>query len=199
MGKIVDYYLSASSPYAYLGHARFAEIARRCGATVRVRPIDLARIFPTSGGLPLAKRAPQRLAYRLVELARWSRFLGLPMHLQPAYFPVASDDACRLIIAADQVAGADAAMRLAGALLSAVWAQQRDIADAATLAAIAGENGLAPETLATRASAAADAYQQYTDEAAAAQVFGVPWFVVDGESFWGQDRLDFVERALAAA
>jgi len=86
--KVIDYYFFANSPYAYLGHRRFGEIARGAGATIRVRPVDATRIFPISGGLPLAKRAPQRQAYRLVELKRWRDFLGVPLNLQPKFFPM---------------------------------------------------------------------------------------------------------------
>jgi 2-hydroxychromene-2-carboxylate isomerase len=93
-----------------------------------VLPVDLGRVFPVSGGLPLARRAPQRQAYRLVELERFRPVPGLPMVLQPRFFPVAADDAARLIIAVDQADGADAALGLTGAILAAVWAQERDIA-----------------------------------------------------------------------
>ena len=83
----VDYYFTPTSPWSYLGHARFTEMARRHGATVAVKPVDYGVIFPQSGGLPLAKRAPQRVAYRMSELQRWRDFLGLPLTLQPQYFP----------------------------------------------------------------------------------------------------------------
>ncbi|HSU23153.1 MAG TPA: DsbA family protein, partial [Variovorax sp.] len=106
----VDYYFTPQSPWTYLGHARFADIARRAGAEVRVRPVDLGAVFPVSGGLPLGKRAPQRQAYRLVEMARFSRHLDLPINPQPKFFPVAGDDASRLIIAADLHDGTEAAM-----------------------------------------------------------------------------------------
>ena len=197
MTQTCTYYLAPPSPYVYLGHQRFADLVRQYQVQVDVRPFDLGRVFGLSGGLPLAKRAPQRQAYRLVELERWSRHLGKPLNLQPQFFPVAGDPAAFLIIAAKLAHGNDAAMDLTGRIGSAVWAEQRNIADDATLAAIAGEAGLDGAALMKAAATAAvqAEYQRYTDDAIAANVFGAPWYVVDGEPYWGQDRLDFVERA----
>ena len=106
---------------------------RQAGATINVLPVDLGRVFPVSGGLPLAKRAPQRQAYRLVELKRFSEHLDRPLNLHPRYFPVASDDAAKLIIAVDMHDGSDAAMRIAGAILRGVWVEEKNIADPPSL------------------------------------------------------------------
>jgi 2-hydroxychromene-2-carboxylate isomerase len=198
MGRTVDYYFVPQSPWAYLGHQRFAEIARRTGATVRVMPFDLGgKVFPISGGLPLGQRAPQRQAYRLLELQRYSEHLGAPLNLKPKYFPVGGDDAARLIIAADMAQGSDAAMAMSGAALSACWAQERNIADEKVLADLLAEQGL-PAALLDKAHSQAvqERYDAYTQAAIEAGVFGAPSYVIDGEIFWGQDRLDFVERAL---
>src|SRR5271154_6903915 len=108
----IDYYFSPHSPWTYLGHERFADIAAASGARINVLPVDLGRVFPVSGGLPLAKRAPQRQAYRLVELKRFSEFLGRPLHLQPRYFPVSTEDAAKLIIAVDQLDGTEEETRI---------------------------------------------------------------------------------------
>ena len=199
MGRTVDYYLAPQSPWAYLGHQRLADILERSGATVRVMPIDLGgKVFPISGGLPLGQRAPQRQAYRLVELQRFSAHLNAPLNLKPKYFPVGGDDAARLIIAADLAQGTASAMKVAGAILSACWAQERNIADEKVLAALLTEQGL-PEALLERSHSQAvqERYESYTQAAIDAGVFGAPSYVIDGEIFWGQDRLDFVERALA--
>jgi carboxymethylenebutenolidase len=143
MGRTVDYYLAPQSPWAYLGHQRLADILQRSGATVRVMPIDLGgKVFPISGGLPLGQRAPQRQAYRLVELQRFSAHLNAPLNLKPKYFPVGGDDAARLIIAADLAQGAASAMKVAGAILSACWAQERNIADEKVLAELLVEQNL---------------------------------------------------------
>ncbi|AMR79771.1 2-hydroxychromene-2-carboxylate isomerase [Cupriavidus nantongensis] len=201
MSKLVDYYLTPQSPYVYMGHARFSDIAARHGAQVNLKPCDLGKVFSVSGGLPLAQRPPQRQAYRLVELRRWSAFLNIPLNLEPTFFPVSGDAASKLIIAAQLAHGTARAMALTGAIGAAVWAQQRNIADAATLAQIADETGLDGAGLlkASEAQSVQAAYAQNTQDAISAGVFGAPWYVFDGEPFWGQDRLDFLERALAAA
>ena len=199
MSHSVDYFFAPQSPWAYLGHQRFHNILKKSGADVRVMPFDLGgKVFPISGGLPLGQRAPQRQAYRLTELARFSKWLGAPLHLKPTFFPVSGDDAAKLIIAVDMAMGADAAMNISGAILSAVWSQQRNIADEKTLAELLHEQHLPAACLEqTYSQAVHERYESYTQMAIDAGVFGAPSYVLDGEIFWGQDRLDFVERALA--
>lgn len=197
MAKTIDYYFSPVSPWTYLGHARFQEIARRHEATISPKPVDYGRIFPLSGGLPVAKRPAQRQAYRLVELARWRDYLGVPMTIQPRYFPYDSRLATLVIIAAGD---ADKAMKLAGAFLRGCWAEERDMADEAEVAAVIRGAGLDSGTLLKRANMPETAarYEAFTDEAIARQVFGAPTYVYKDELFWGQDRLDFLDRALAS-
>ena len=195
--KTIDYFLAPQSPWTYLGHQRLVQIAKDAGATVRLMPIDLGKVFPISGGLPLGKRAPQRQAYRLVELTRFSQALSLPLNLHPKFFPVAGDPAAKLIIAVDMHHGTDAALILAGAVLTAVWHQERDIADAETLAALLREHTLDAACLALCQAPEVQArYDSNTQSAIDAQVFGAPSFVVEGELFWGQDRLEFVAQKL---
>lgn len=201
MGKVCEYFLSPHSPFAYLGHARFIALARQYDVQIALKPFDLNKIFTQSGGLPLAKRAPQRQAYRLKELSRWSRFLGLPMNIQPTYFPVQSDAASRLIIATQLAHGTHAALDLTAGVMRAIWEEERNIADADTLIAIAcelGHDGASLMKSSETASVQAE-FDRFTEQASAASIFGAPWFVVDGEGYWGQDRLDFVERAFAAS
>lgn len=199
MSLTVDYYFAPQSPWTYLGHQRFAEIARAANATVRVLPVDLGgKVFPVSGGLPLAKRAPQRQAYRLLELKRFGEYLKQPINVQPKYFPVNADDAAQLIIAVDMNEGTDAAMALTGAILRAVWVEDRNIADPNELAALLAAQGLPARRLEDAHSQAVhERYEADSELAIAAGVFGAPSFVIDGELFWGQDRLDFVARRLA--
>ena len=200
MPTAIDYYLAPQSPWTYLGHERFARMADAASATVNVMPVDLGgKIFPVSGGLPLGQRAPQRQAYRLVELARFRDALQMPLNIKPRHFPVPGDQAARMIIAVDQAAGSAAAMRFAGAVLAAVWAQERNIDDHDTLVQLLVENAL-PASIADAAKAAEVQvlYESYTQRAIDHGVFGSPSYVIDGEIFWGQDRLDFVERKLRA-
>ena len=200
MARSVDYYFTPQSPWTYLGHERFAGIAKAAGATVNLLPADYGKVFPVSGGLPLGQRAPQRQAYRLVDLARFSALLKMPLNLKPKFFPVAGDDAARLIIAVSQHDGADAAMQLSGAVFTAVWAQERNIADAAALEQLLTENGLPAGRLAQSKDAAIQRqYEANTARAIEIGVFGAPSYVIAGEIFWGQDRLEFVEQALRSS
>ena len=198
MRQTIEYFFAPQSPWTYLGHQRLQDIAAAAGARIEVRPADYGRIFPASGGLPLPKRAPQRQAYRLVELARFSQHLGVPLNLHPRHFPVPADDAARLIVAVREQAGDAAALALTGAVLRAVWVQERDIADADTLAALLAAQGLDAGLLAqSRTAATQQAYDANTDRALALGVFGAPTYAVGEELFWGQDRLDFLQRRLA--
>ncbi|MDO9610572.1 MAG: 2-hydroxychromene-2-carboxylate isomerase [Serpentinimonas sp.] len=199
MRHTVDYFFAPQSPWAYLGHERFAALVRETGSAVRVMPMDLGKIFPLSGGLPLPKRAPQRQAYRLLELRRFSDALGIPLNPEPRFFPVAGDPAARLITAVAMHDGADAAMKLTGAVTTAVWAQERDIASMDVLAALLAECELDAARLAQSQQPDVQArYDEQTQAAIDASVFGAPSYVIEGELFWGQDRLDFVARKLRA-
>ena len=197
MSRTVLYYFAPQSPWAYLGHARFAELLRSSRRDVAVLPVDFGKVFPVSGGLPLPKRAPQRKAYRLLELKRFAEHLDVPLNVQPRFFPVDANPAARLITAVAQDDGMAAAMRLAGAVLAACWTQERDIASDGTLAELLDETDLPPERLARSREADIQArYDAHTQAAIDAGVFGAPSYVIDGELFWGQDRLDFVARKL---
>ena len=198
MPVTIDYYMSLNSPWTYLGSAPFAEIAARHGATVDIKPCKFGPIFEQTGGLPLPKRSPQRQAYRMMELKRWREVRDAPIHLEPKYFP--SDDAAavRLVIAA-KLQGMNA-HRLSLELGRALWEREESLADPAAMAQAAQCAGL--DAAALRTSGPSDAeldalYDKYTQEALAAGVFGAPSYVLpSGEIFWGQDRLDLLERAL---
>jgi 2-hydroxychromene-2-carboxylate isomerase len=198
MSKTIHYFFAPQSPYVYLGHERLLKLAAQYGAMIEPKPFDIGAVFSETGGLPLAKRAPQRQDYRLQELERWSRHLGLPMNLQPKFFPVDQAPASLLLVAAREQGGADQALELAGAIMRAVWVEDRNIADAATLEELAGDAGYDGAALlaASRTPETQQKYEGFTKEALDAGVFGAPWYVVDGQGFWGQDRLDFVERLL---
>lgn len=195
--RVCEYYFSPVSPWVYLGHQRFIEITSQHGIKVEMKPLDIGQVFAASGGLPLAKRAPQRQAYRLQELQRFSDYLAVPINLQPAFFPVPGELASTLLIAAQLAHGTDRAMALGTAIMRALWSEQKNIADEATLQTLAEQaemDGVALLKSAALAGVSAQ-YQQYTQQAIAANVFGVPWFVFDGQPYWGQDRLDFLQRS----
>lgn len=196
MPKHITYYLSLVSPWTYLGHERLGEIATHHGATIDYVPVSVSGIFPRTGGLPLPKRAPERQAYRLVELKRWQSVLGVPLTVEPKHFPTDDRPAARLALTA-KAQGHDIA-KLTLAILRACWAEERDIADLATLREIANACGLDGQELLDKSETQG---QQRLDaaceQAIAAGCFGVPWYDVEGEPFWGQDRLALVEKKLS--
>ena len=199
MPKLIDYYFAPMSPWSYLGHDRLASIAYKHGAQINVKPVDFGKIFPASGGLPLAKRAPQRQKYRLAELARWKKHLGLPLTIQPKHFPYDANAASLLITAAAMELGDEAAMNLASAIFKGCWVEERNMANADELLKVVESQGYdaAALTSAARSDEAAARFLAYTEEALQRDVFGAPTYAYDDELFWGQDRLDFLERALA--
>jgi 2-hydroxychromene-2-carboxylate isomerase len=197
MAKVIDYYMTHSSPWTYMGHERLAEIAKAAGATINVKPADYGKVFPASGGLPLKQRPLQRQAYRMMELKRWRAHLGLPFNLEPKFFPFEGTAASLLTVAALSQ-GADAAMQLSSAILRGCWEEEKNMADIDALVATADAAGLSGAELlaASKLPETAAAFERNSQEAIAAQVFGAPTYIYQGELFWGQDRLDFLQRAL---
>ncbi|MCR9221333.1 MAG: 2-hydroxychromene-2-carboxylate isomerase [Alphaproteobacteria bacterium] len=198
MSRTVAYFYSHASPWSFLGHRRLMEIAETAGAAIDYRPVSVADIFAKTGGLPLAKRPPERRAYRMAELKRWPARLGLEINAEPKHFPVDDKPAGRLVALAVS-RGADAGP-LSERIMSGVWRREEDIADPATLARIADEMGLDGAGLVADSTgdAAEAMLAENGERALAAGCFGVPWYAVDGEPFWGQDRLDFVAERLGA-
>jgi 2-hydroxychromene-2-carboxylate isomerase len=208
MTKIIEYYLAPSSPWTYLGHHRLVEIANKYRANVRLIPMDLGgKVFPATGGLPLGQRSPQRQAYRLVELRRFSEYLQIPINLQPKFFPVAADLAAKLIIVVQEKEavskagiGRDSAQNvllLTAELLSAVWAREENIADEGCLEKILKKLNLSQDYLnECNKDWVQQRYADNTEIAIKQGIFGAPSYVLEGEIFWGQDRLDFLESSL---
>jgi 2-hydroxychromene-2-carboxylate isomerase len=198
MPRSIDYFFTLASPWAYLGHAAFMAVAERHGLRVVCRPMPVRAVFDETGGLPLPKRHPSRQRYRLVELQRWRERRGLPLVLQPKHVPLDAALVDRFVIAL-VAAGhdPDAFLRRAG---RAIWAQERDLADRAVIAELAVAEGLPAEALLTAAEGEASAgrYETNRDEAIAAGVFGAPSYLLDGEVFWGQDRIELLDQALAS-
>lgn len=196
MTQTIPYYFSVISPWAYLGHAEFVALAKRHELTIDYRPVDLGRLFPETGGLPLAKRHPARQNYRMLELQRWRERRDIPLVLRPKYWPFKASLADRLVIAVAR-SGADLETYLPFAF-RAVWAEQQDGADSAVLAAILDRNGLDAAGLLPAADSApvVAQYERNFEHAVADGVFGSPTYILDGENFWGQDRLDLLEEAI---
>jgi 2-hydroxychromene-2-carboxylate isomerase len=194
--KLVDYYFALASPWSYLGHERLIAIAQATGATLAYKPIDHGRAFPATGTLRLRDRPPARKAYRLFELKRWRDHLKMPLVIEPKFFPVDERLAAQMVIAARQ-AGHDVGA-LSSAFMRAIWVHDQNLADPATLDRIAESLGfVGPSLRAAAESIEVQAeYDANTEEAIARQVFGLPFYLFRGEPFWGQDRLEFLERAL---
>jgi 2-hydroxychromene-2-carboxylate isomerase len=198
MAVMVDHYFSMVSPWAYIGHDAFHEMADRRGVEIRYRPVQLPSVFEATGGLPLGKRHPARQALRWVELQRWRDKRGVKLNLQPKHWPFAAATADRMVLAI-QEAGDDPAAFMR-AVFVGVWADEKDMADEAVLIATADAAGL--DGKAVLASAKSDAigklYEDNIASAIAVGCIGSPGYVLNGEVFWGQDRLDLLEDAIAS-
>ena len=196
MSRQLDYYFVINSPWSYLAARQLGGIVERTGANLRLKPVLLPTLFAATGGQPLRDRAPARQAYRLQELARWSQWLDVPMTLQPTHFPVDESLAVGAVLAAID-AGQDA-LPLTVALGKALWTDDRNLADEAVVRdVLAATQRLARLLDDARGAQHATTLAANTDDAIRANVFGVPSCVIGDAVFWGQDRLDFVERALA--
>lgn len=196
----IDYYLGTISPWCYLAGDRLERIAAAHGATITYKPLDLLQLFDRTGGVRPADRHPSRMEYRGQELARWAQHLGLPLNLKPAHWPVNMAPSSYAIIAAQQAGGGDLGA-LVQSFMRAVWAEERDISDDAVIREILGANGFDPGLADKGLFVGAETYGRNLEDAANAGVFGAPFYIIreTDQRFWGQDRLDFLDRALAAA
>ena len=194
----IDYYFSVFSPWAYMGDARLKGLAKAHDKVVRYHPLLTPLLFPATGGIALKDRAQPRKDYRMAELKRWRDLLGVELNLEPKHFPVPEAAASQLILAT-QDAGEDPGT-LVHAIFRAVWVEERDINDPATLTEIANAVGLDGQELSIKSQSSEfeQACQDETQAAIKAGVFGYPTYVYGDELLWGQDRLDFLERALNA-
>lgn len=192
----IDYFFTLVSPFAYLGHRAFLAVAAEHGAEVRCRPVALPAIFEQTGGVPLAQRPQARRNYRFIELQRWRDKRGVPLNLRPKHFPTNPTLADRAVIALVE-AGADPTAYM-DAVFRACWAEERDIADRSLLAELLGAVGHAagPVLEAAESDKAAAIHKANTEEAVAGGVIGSPTYVLNGEPFWGQDRIELLADAL---
>jgi 2-hydroxychromene-2-carboxylate isomerase len=196
MARQIDYYFSLQSPWAYIGHRLFEDLAATHQLKVNYKPVLLIEVFSETGGLPLAKRHPARQRYRMLELQRWREKRGLQFNLKPQFFPGDPRLADGVVVAA-VVAGLNPEpfMRCA---FAGLWEQELNVADPATLTRLADEAGLPGAKLVAQATSdeIGAAYEQNRQDAIEAGVFGSPAWVLDGEVFWGQDRIELLADAL---
>jgi 2-hydroxychromene-2-carboxylate isomerase len=195
----IDYYVSLNSPWTHLGATRIEALAAAHNATMRIYPVEFGTIFANSGGFPLPQRSPQRQAYRQQELARWRDRLNIPIHINPKFFPASEQLTASCVIGVRETIGDQPAIKLAHAILKAVWEQERNPADPATLATLISEIGLDADQVSRIGADPQWAERRLADTRAALarNVFGAPSYVIGDDIFWGQDRLEFVERRLA--
>ena len=194
----IEYFYAAHSAYAYLGSRRFMEIAGAAGRRIVHRPVDLRRLVEAVGSQPFRARSKAHVDYFFGrEIARWSEERNAPVL---GYTPThhANDITlpnCFLIAGVEQGLNVD---ELAHVLLEAHWKEDADLADLDTLTRLGQRAGIAPAPLldAALSEPILDLYERYTQEAIDRSVFGSPTYVVDGDMFYGQDRLEMVERAL---
>lgn len=195
----IEYFFSVISPWTYLAGPRFAALTARHGLGVIYRPLDIVALFGRTGGVALAQRHPSRRAYRLADLARQASRAGLPITLEPAFFPANAAPASYAIIAAQEAGGGDMGTLVQG-LLAACWAEEQNLADDAVIRGALETAGFDPGLADKGLFTAADSYTKNLEDAVAAGVFGAPsWVTPDGALFWGQDRLDDLDTHLAGA
>ena len=196
MPRTIDYWFTLASPWAFLGHQPFLDLAKQHGFTIRYRPVDLGEVFPHTGGLPLPKRHPARQRYRILELQRWREARGVPLKLFPKHSPFPVATANRTIVALAE-SGADPG-RYTQRAFEGIWVKDEDLAQDLTLVALLNECGHdgAAMLAAAKSDAVGALYAGYAQEAVGANVIGSPCYVLDGEVFWGQDRLALLDSAL---
>lgn len=196
MTATIEYYFTSASPWAYLGHAAIGEVASKHGARLDIRPVNLSGVWEASGSVPLAKRSPTRQRYRLIELQRYSELRGIPINLKPKYAP-ADASLADLAAVAILLDGGDP-FGFMRRVMKAYWAEEQNIADRSVIARLLDAEGFAQAAILDVAGskAAFEMRQRNTEAAIAADAIGVPAYVLNGEAFWGQDRIDLLDRAL---
>ncbi len=197
MSRSIDYYFSCISPWSYLGHARFIAVAKEHTLTVAYRPVPLPRLIAETGGVPASKRHPVRQDYRLVELRRWRDRLGIDLKLRPKYWPFNPSLADRIVIA---LATSGSVEDFLPQAFASVFSGEQNLADEEVIASLLASGGLASKDIiaAARSDRVFAAYEENLAAAVAGGVFGAPSYVLNGEIFWGQDRLSWLDEALTS-
>ena len=193
----VDYFMSHGSPWTFLGHNRLNKIVKKFNVQLNMYPVNYGEIFPISGGLPVSKRPLQRQKIRLQELRRWAEFLNIDLIPEPKFFPSKSLLPSLLIIAA-KIKKTNKDFELASSIMNALWVKELNIDEENTLKNIMANLELDSEDLLSFAKSqeCESMFKEYTNIAIEKNVFGAPTFIIDDQIYWGQDRLDFIERHL---
>ncbi|MCX7558845.1 2-hydroxychromene-2-carboxylate isomerase [Sulfitobacter sp. F26204] len=192
----IDYFFATLSPYCYLADQRLEAVAAKHGASINYKPFDIVAAFGRTGGTPPKDRHISRIEYREIDLLRQARKRGMPFNLKPAHWPTNGAPAAYAFIAAQNAGGGDLG-KLAHAIFRTVWAEEKNIAEDAVVRACLIEAGFDPDLADSGLLAGADTYARNLEEAVERGVFGAPFFIIDDQRFWGQDRIDDVDAYLA--
>lgn len=193
----IDYYLATISPNCYFAGTRPAEVAAKHGATMTYKPLDIMGLFGQTGGTPPGQRHISRQEYRLIEIERTAAQLGVPVNVKPAFWPTNPAPSSYAVIAAQAAGGGDVAA-LVASITAACWAEEKNIAEDDVIRACLEGAGFDPGLADSGLLSGAQAYEANLEAAVLAGVFGAPFFVTDdGARFWGQDRIDALDRHLA--
>lgn len=195
----IDYYFAPMSGYAYLGHARLLNIAAQTGAQVVYHPLDMAEVFEAAGSFPPAKYPTVRQHHRKADMVRWAQKLSLPINPTPKFWPTPMPLACRVIVAAKHLRLDQGAVTQA--ILLAVWTHDLDISDASDVSTALKRQGIEPDPI-LAAAQEADLIAEtkaITRDAIELGIFGSPTYVIGGDWFFGQDRLEFLKDRLGVA
>jgi 2-hydroxychromene-2-carboxylate isomerase len=192
----IDYYLATISPNCYFAGTRPAEVAAKHGCTITYKPLDIMGLFGRTGGTPPGQRHISRQEYRLIEIERTGRLLGMPVHPKPAHWPTNPAPSSYALIAAQKAGGGDIAAYVAG-ITRACWAEQKNIAEDDVIRECLSAAGFDPSLADSGLLSGAEVYETNLEDAVKAGVFGAPFFITDdGARFWGQDRIDALDSHL---
>ena len=193
--KTISYYFSVLSPFTYFAGDRLEKIASNQGAKINYLPMDIMGLFNKTGGLPPKQRHISRQKYRLQEIQRIASHTGMPVNINPKFWPTdPKPSSCTIINAPD---GKGDKGQLIRNYLTACWARDLDIANEEVIRDCLTKAGFDPEVADIDNSSAIEIFEQNTLKAQEDNVFGSPTYVVDDQVFWGQDRLEHLERYLA--
>jgi 2-hydroxychromene-2-carboxylate isomerase len=196
----IEYYFSVASPFAYLGSAKLQSIARKYNAEIIEKPCDLVGgVFIKTGGIPVPQRSLQRQKYRLDEIERWSKFLSIKTNIKPKFFPPKDPHLPAKFTIAASLLGTK--VIFGHELLKQLWSEEKDISDEKNIETVSNNFKINFKELSTLAKSekVSKIYTDNTEEAVEKNVFGAPTYIFNNELFWGQDRLEFLERALKNA
>ena len=193
----IEYFYSLASPFSFLGSEKLQVIAKKYSVEIVEKPCDLVGgIFPKTGGVPVPQRSLQRQKYRLDELKRWSEFLNIEINIKPKFFPPKDPHVPAKYTIAANLLGVK--ILFGHELLKNLWIEEKNISDEKNIQLVSDQFKIDFNELSLLANSekVSKIYTENTEEAIKKNVFGAPTYIFNNELFWGQDRLEFLDRAL---